>query len=104
MSKNLNYLCDGAISMRFDDMSENSFLKELFDYQKGTEKAVTIYVDEQNVSYLTVGEIAIKYSQDGYGGINWIDIADDEKYGKLPTITGVVIDYDGKTYCEAKDK
>lgn len=27
ISQNLNYLCDGGISLRFDDMSESSFLK-----------------------------------------------------------------------------
>ena len=30
ISPNLNQLCDGGISLRFDDGSENSFLKEIF--------------------------------------------------------------------------
>jgi hypothetical protein len=34
LSSNLNSLCDGAISLRFDEMSEKSFLKEIFDYVK----------------------------------------------------------------------
>jgi hypothetical protein len=30
----LNYVSDGAISLRFDENSENSFLNEIFDYTK----------------------------------------------------------------------
>lgn len=73
ISKNLNYLCDGAISFRFDDKSENSFLRELFEFQKITERVVTVYINEKNISYIAVGEVATKYSEYGYGGITWID-------------------------------
>ena len=36
VSSNLNSLCDGAISLRIDEMSEKSFLQEIFDYVKTT--------------------------------------------------------------------
>lgn len=36
ISGNLNRLMDGAISMRFDSTSENSFLNEIFTYVKST--------------------------------------------------------------------
>lgn len=36
ISENLNSLSDGAISMRFDQTSENSFLNEIFAYVKAT--------------------------------------------------------------------
>ena len=104
ISKNLNYLCDGAISFRFDEGSENSFLKELFDYQQTTDKVVTIYIEEKNVSYISIGEMATKYSKYGYGGIDWISLENVEDYGKMPQITGVIIDNNGKTYSELTEK
>jgi hypothetical protein len=36
ISPNLNDLSDGAISLRFDQTSENSFLNEIFAYVKAT--------------------------------------------------------------------
>ena len=66
---------------------------------------MTVYINDQNNTYvIAIGESATKYSQYGYGGIDWIDIADDDHYGKLPTITGVIIDSNGKTYSEINDK
>lgn len=47
ISQNSNCLCDGAISLRFDEMSESSFLKEIIDYVRTSEKVITIYLTEK---------------------------------------------------------
>lgn len=44
ISENLNTLCDGAISLRFDETSEKSFLQEIFNYIKSSEKVITVYI------------------------------------------------------------
>lgn len=58
ISPNLNDLSDGAISMRFDETSENSFLNELFAYVKAVDKAVTFFVGDN--SSITIGDLTTK--------------------------------------------
>ena len=48
--------------------------------------------------------MATKYSKYGYGGIDWIKLEDVEDYGKMPKITGVIIDNNGKAYSELTNK
>lgn len=94
LSSNLNALCDGAISLRFDEMSEKSFLKEVFDYVKTSEKVITIYLGggSSKQPILTIGEITTKNTEMGYGGINWMSIESDDDYGKLPNIIDVIVE------------
>ncbi len=60
ISPNLNELCDGAFSMRFDTTSENSFLDEIFNYVKAVEKTVTLFIGEN--STITIGDMTAKYT------------------------------------------
>lgn len=53
LTPKLNYISDGAISLRFDENSENSFLNEIFAYTKAEEKIATLYIGESN--YLAIG-------------------------------------------------
>ena len=46
--------------------------------------------DGQNI--LTIGDMSTKNTEFGYGGINWMDTQDDENYGKLSTLTDLVVD------------
>jgi hypothetical protein len=55
--------------MRFDEMSECSFLSELIAYQKINDKYVSIYIDRYGSGIITVGEAASKYSKNGFGGL-----------------------------------
>lgn len=87
ISSNLNDLSDGAISMRFDQTSENSFLNEIFTYVKATEKTVTLFVGEN--STITIGDMTAKYTENGYSSIEWIDMPEDEGFGKLPRLTNI---------------
>lgn len=104
ISQNLNYLVDGAISFRFDKMSENSFLKEMFEYQDNAQEIVSIYL-AQDSGYLTVGNISTKYSKFGYGGLQWVSVSPDEYYGQLPVISNFIIDSENdNAYFEVKDK
>jgi hypothetical protein len=48
--------------------------------------------------------MATKYSETGYGGIAWVDLAADEKYGRLPIISNIIIESEGNKYSENKDK
>ena len=75
ISPNLNALSDGAISMRFDQTSENSFLNEIFTYVKCTNKTVTIYLGTNHS--ITVGDMTTKYVETGYSSIEWIDMPED---------------------------
>jgi hypothetical protein len=44
ISPALNFLCDGAISLRFDENSESSFLKEMSALAQTRETYVTIFI------------------------------------------------------------
>ena len=44
---------------------------------------MTIFLGEHNQS-MTIGDISVKNSADGLGGIQWIEVEQHEKYGKLP--------------------
>lgn len=90
ISPNLNKLSDGAISMRFDQTSENSFLNEIFTYVKSTDKTVTIYLGTNKT--LTIGDTTAKYSQSGFSSINWINMPDDEGFGKLLQISDLSLE------------
>lgn len=87
ISANLNSLSDGAISLRFDEASENSFLNEVFNYVKAKEKTVTVFIGENMT--LTIGDLTAKYTKTGYSSIQWIDMPDDEGKGKFPHISEI---------------
>ena len=46
ITPNLNTICDGAVSLRFDDSSENSFLNEVFTYIGAKDKIISVYLSE----------------------------------------------------------
>jgi hypothetical protein len=75
ISPNLNGLSDGAISMRFDQTSENSFLNEIFSYVKATEKTVGIYLGSNHT--ITIGDMTAKYVETGFSEIQWVDMPED---------------------------
>jgi hypothetical protein len=58
ISTHINQLCDGAISLRFDDASESSFLNEIFAYVGEPDKVVTVYLGDN--SSITIGDLSIK--------------------------------------------
>lgn len=87
ISENLDTLSDGAISLRFDQASENSFLNEIFAYVKATEKTVTIYIGLNNS--ITIGDMTAKYTETGYSSIEWIDMPEEEGFGKLPKLKDI---------------
>ena len=68
----LSDLSDGAVSLRFDTDSENSFLNEMFGAVNQDEMSVTIFIGDN--SYLTMGEIAEKRAVGGSEGIQWVDL------------------------------
>jgi hypothetical protein len=76
--------------MRFDQTSENSFLNEIFTYVKSTDKTVTIYLGTNKT--LTIGDTTAKYSQSGFSSINWINMPDDEGFGKLLQISDISLE------------
>lgn len=51
-------LSDGAISVRFDGESENSFLYEIFEFVGEQEKTMTIYLGPN--STITLGDLSTK--------------------------------------------
>lgn len=87
VSANLNDLSDGAISMRFDQTSQNSFLNELFTYVKAADKTVTLFLGHN--SSITIGDLTAKNTETGYSSITWIDMIEDEGFGKLPKINDI---------------
>lgn len=88
ISANLNAQSDGAISLRFDEASENSFLNEIFNYVKARDKTVTIYIGNDK-KIMTIGDMTAKYSKSGFSSIQWIDMPDDEGKGKFPHISEI---------------
>lgn len=72
VTTHLNELCDGALSLRFDDFSENSFLDEIFTYVGEPDKVVTLFVGDN--STITIGELSIKNTEEGYEGISWFNL------------------------------
>lgn len=68
----LNQLCDGAVSLRFDIDSENSFLNEIFGAVDETERTVTVVIDRR--STLSLGEVSTKNVVGGDEGIQWIQL------------------------------
>lgn len=79
-----NKLSDGAVSLRFDDESENSFLNEMFTYVGSTEKIVTIFLGSN--SSVTIGDLSVKNAEKGYSGIEWIKL-NDRRYPVIDQIT-----------------
>lgn len=73
-------------------MSENSFLKEVFDYVKKSEQVITVYLSPTGSNVLTIGDLTTKNTELGYGGINWMKVDSDENYGKIPTATDIIIE------------
>ena len=84
VSEHTNRLSDGAISLRFDDESENSFLNEMFAYVGSTDKIVTVYLGSN--STITIGDLSIKNAEKGYSGIEWIKL-DEKRYPQIDQIT-----------------
>ena len=85
ISSNLDCLEDGAISMRFDQTSENSFLNEIFSYVKATEKSVGIYLGGNHT--ITIGDMTAKYVETGFSDIQWVEMPEDEGFGLLPRLS-----------------
>ena len=75
ITANLNELSDGAISLRFDNTAENSFLEEIFTYADALEKSVTIYLSSENI--ITIGDLTARNTDKGYSGITWVDLPSD---------------------------
>jgi hypothetical protein len=75
LTEKLSDVSDGAISMRFDENSENSFLNEIFAYTQAEEKIATLYLGENN--FMAIGELSLKFSEHGYSGIAWVTIQQD---------------------------
>lgn len=65
-----NILSDGAISLRFDEDSENSFLNEIFNYVGSSDKIITFSLG--NNATVTIGDLSVKNSEQGYAGISWV--------------------------------
>lgn len=78
---------DGAISMRFDSTSENSFLNEIFSYVKATDKTICIYLGVNRT--MTIGDMTAKFTQSGFSSISWVAMPDDEGFGKMPQVTDI---------------
>lgn len=62
ISANLNDLSDGAISLRFDETAENSFLQEIFTYVQAVEKTVSISLGN-STNNITIGDLTAKYTR-----------------------------------------
>ena len=71
ISPDLNYICDGAISLRFDENSESSFLKEILESAQTSEEYVTIFLGRENL--VTIGDMSVKNSDEGLSGIRWLN-------------------------------
>ena len=70
---NLDSLCDGALSLRFDDNSENSFLGEVFKYLGSPQKVISVYLDER-ARVATIGSYSPKYLQGGIASLRRLRI------------------------------
>jgi transcriptional regulator of heat shock response len=82
ISPALNYLCDGAISLRFDHNSESSFLREMTTVAQTNETYVTIFIGRENHS-VTIGDLSVKYAVQGISSVSWVTVKEDGLYGKL---------------------
>ena len=54
------------------------------------EKSVTISLNEDGDS-ISIGDLTVKNTDKGYSGLQWIDISEEQEYGRLPSITGIGI-------------
>ena len=59
ITPNLNCISDGAISLRFDDSSENSFLTEAFKTAKSAKKIVSVYLSQKK-NIVTIGGMSMQ--------------------------------------------
>lgn len=73
ISPNLDMLSDGAVSLRFDSNSENSFLTELFNYLKTKQKIISIYLGD-HAKIATVGSYSTKFIKNGVSSLRRIKI------------------------------
>jgi hypothetical protein len=58
------------------------------------EKMITIYVNGQE-STLTIGELSIKNTAEGYSGIVWVPFdnsEDNTAYGRLPLVQSILLE------------
>lgn len=78
-------LQDGAISLRFDDESENSFLNEMFTYMNTTEKIITVYLGMN--STVTIGDLSVKNAERGYAGLEWVSLSSGSRYPLIDQVT-----------------
>jgi hypothetical protein len=72
ISPNLDALSDGAISLRFDNTAENSFLDEIFAYVNAIERSVVVSLNDNDT--IIIGDLTAKDTDLGYSGIQWIDM------------------------------
>ena len=55
---------------------------------------ITIYINDQE-STLTIGELSIKNTAEGYSGIVWVPFDNSEDttaYGRLPLVQSIVLE------------
>ena len=91
ITPNLNALCDGAISLRFDESSEGSFLNEMFKEAATGKKIISVYVGGEK-DIVTIGGYWTAYTEKGVASFRRIKMEEDEKYGKLPKTQGLVLE------------
>jgi hypothetical protein len=41
---------------------------------------------------MAIGELSLKFSEHGYSGISWVGIEQDENFGKVPTLTDIIVE------------
>lgn len=55
---------------------------------------ITIYINEKE-SELTIGELSIKNTAEGYSGIVWVpfdNVEENTAYGKLPLVQSIILE------------
>ena len=76
--------------MRFDSTSKNSFLNEIFDHVKATQKTISIYLGENKT--ITIGDMTAKFTQSGYSSIEWMTLPDDQGFGKMLQVSNIAVE------------
>lgn len=41
---------------------------------------------------MAIGELSLKFSEHGYSGIAWVTIEQDENFGKVPTVSDMIVE------------
>lgn len=89
ITPNVNNVCDGAVSLRFDNNSEKSFLCELFDLTDKKENIISVYLGKDK-NVVTIGALSQRFAEKGLSSIVKVKLENDDKYGKLPRMQGLV--------------